>query len=505
LPCRLGLYGYKLAAGNGILLISSGNCGDADAVPAVGTSNPAFFAAELVHRGGSKVTVDYGVFTDLLGDHYKLCWAAVADSTTPVEDYNVEIDYEFDIIGPELTPLACTLGVQCDIDVSGFGVGTANALVVISSGSCGGNDMVVANNTWTVAPALSLSGMTASFTFGTPVEGLPGNFYKLCWAANPRSACPLDAAIDGDMDAIDACLPLFNIELDGDAELAGPDVMSQAPCTMGLDCIINVTGYNIGPGSSVIVIPSNESCGDPNVVMSHSSLGTSWAGAQEYPATQFYYYYPIFGDMYQTPADNKTYTIGKIVRGQPGEQYKLCWAHDARGTEGHKVELQTLFGLAGPYRADYVCYLGLLCQFVVSGWGLETDNQVVVVYGAENTGCGDSMALGYNSPYGVQPASLNNPGVLNGDATNTSYDIGRAFGGIGDHFKLCWAAEPTDNIPAGFPDFNVEVDGTFNIQLPSDDDDVWSQSSSVPFGSKGYKPPHYDEQSDLWLVFEPSS
>ena len=102
--------------------------------------------------------------------------------------------------------LSCTLGLRCSINLTGYRMEPTNAIVAISSGDCGDADAVVANETWGIEYANRThgNGSNASYALGTPLVGVAGAFYRLCWGHDP------------------AVLADFNVEIDASAELAGP-------------------------------------------------------------------------------------------------------------------------------------------------------------------------------------------------------------------------------------------------------------------------------------------
>merc|ERR1719149_404882 len=62
------------------------------------------------------------------GDFYRLCWAS---DPSGLSDYLVEIDPSGDLVGPELEPFQCTLGVDCSVTLTGYGLEDWNAIMVI--------------------------------------------------------------------------------------------------------------------------------------------------------------------------------------------------------------------------------------------------------------------------------------------------------------------------------------------------------------------------------------
>ena len=111
------------------------------------------------------------------GNFYQLCWAHDPEA---LESFLVEVDGAAEIAGPRTTALACTLGENCTVEIDGFAIASSSRAVFLSNGSCGDDDAVVANEPFEIANA-SGSGDNASFDFGMPLMGEPGNFYKVCF------------------------------------------------------------------------------------------------------------------------------------------------------------------------------------------------------------------------------------------------------------------------------------------------------------------------------------
>merc|ERR1719331_1733215 len=124
---------------------------------------------------------------------------------------------------------------------------TSNGLVVIDSASACGTDANISNETWdreapTAIGSGAQNGTNASYNFSTPVRGLPGLAYRLCWGWNPVNVSD------------------YNVEIDPDAELVGPFIRD-FDCTLGIHCAVNVSGYRLNESNAIVAI-SNGSCGD---------------------------------------------------------------------------------------------------------------------------------------------------------------------------------------------------------------------------------------------------
>jgi hypothetical protein len=131
-----------------------------------------------------------------VGAIYKVCWA---HSPTHMSDFRVTLDAAAVLNGP--TPgdiFECTLGLPCQVQVSGYGLEASNAIVAISDGTCGTDSMVLAS--WQGesgrTPVAADDSLLKEFGFGTALVGTSGSFYKLCWSHEPSSLLSYNVAID---------------------------------------------------------------------------------------------------------------------------------------------------------------------------------------------------------------------------------------------------------------------------------------------------------------------
>ena len=105
-------------------------------------------------------------------------------------------------------------------------------MVAISSGECGDSNATYANETWGMVNATNVSGdgvADASYDFGTPLVGLPGESYTLCWGHD---------VTEGD-------LATYNVQLDVAGDLAGPNVGELLGCTLGEQCTVDISGHRL--------------------------------------------------------------------------------------------------------------------------------------------------------------------------------------------------------------------------------------------------------------------
>ena len=151
---------------------------------------------------------------------------------------------QFDPVGCCARSLEESLLVQAE----GFGMDDTNQLVVIN-GSCGDASAQVADETWNVANvSVGMLPSLANYSFGTPVSGIAGSFYRLCWGHDPRGN-----------------IGEFRVELDTDAELIGPFTRN-LNCTLGISCAVVVSGYRLAATNAIAVI-ENTTCGSADAVL----------------------------------------------------------------------------------------------------------------------------------------------------------------------------------------------------------------------------------------------
>jgi hypothetical protein len=229
--CQIQLEGHGLESTNAVVILSEGSCGNSSATvdwvatqtwTAVQANASDFFSYDM----GKPI---YGQ----AGGGYKLCWAsnpravnATVKETPAVgpahqlvnfslEDFNVEIDPDFGLVGPYRGEFECDLGAMCRVTISGFGLVAQNKLVMVTGGECGDdfgygqpNSLAPASLGY-AAETLSDDGDEAAFRLGTALSAV-GDFYKLCWSWQPEPPnFPLN-------------LPNYNVEVD-------PDFLIQFP------------------------------------------------------------------------------------------------------------------------------------------------------------------------------------------------------------------------------------------------------------------------------------
>jgi hypothetical protein len=255
--------------------------------------------------------------------------------------------------------------------------------------------------------------MNSSYSFGTPVVGVAGSFYILCWGYDPVTMSD------------------FNVEVNGAAVLAGPWT-SDHRCTLGVECVLDLSGYRINSSNRLIVTAGY--CGDANATI-----------------------VPAFGTL--KPASVSTnrswmnVSLGMPLAAAPGAAYRLCWAHSPTNMSDFRVEVDNGFELTGPATSDFACTVGTSCVIRVAGYNLQTHNKLVM------------GALGECGTPAMVPLSMYiEPVVARPNGTEAVYDLGTPLFALpGVDYKLCWSWNVTESSMAALPSFAVVVDATFEI------------------------------------------
>jgi hypothetical protein len=116
------------------------------------------------------------------------------------------------------------MGQRCIVTVTGVALNESNGLLVLSSGSCGAEDMEVNTGSWTAVRATNATKTEAVFDFGTPMMGSGRSDYSLCWGHNPAN------------------LQGHNVRISVGSTLVGASAGAFA-CTLGQRCNMVLTGF----------------------------------------------------------------------------------------------------------------------------------------------------------------------------------------------------------------------------------------------------------------------
>jgi hypothetical protein len=419
--CSVVISGYKLAATDAVVALSSGTCGNASAA----YNNDTWRIERVAELASNGSNASFDFATPLVGTpglFYRLCWG---HNATALEDFKVELDPMAELVGPFTRNFECTLGIACAVVLEGYRMNLSNGLVVIDSADPCGAAGNISNETWdreapTAIGSSDQNGTNASYNFSTPVRGLAGLSYRLCWGWNPVNVSD------------------FNVQIDADVELVGPFVRD-LDCTLGILCAVNLTGYRLNVSNAIVAI-TNGSCGDAASVVAPDTWDIANASVV---ATR------ALGGIF----DNASYAFGTPLLGVAGSFYQLCWAHRySSDLSDFKVQIDDAAELRGPYVANYSCIMGLSCTLIITGFGMEPTNEIVAVNGS----CGNSTEV-------ANLTWTRTNGSVNSNGTNATYTFGSpVFGEPGDQYRLCWGHEPV-----GLTDFNFEIDPTYGLIGPA--------------------------------------
>ncbi|CAE8630678.1 unnamed protein product, partial [Polarella glacialis] len=220
-----------------------------------------------------------------------------------------------------------------------------------------------------------------TYNLNTPIAGLPSPNYKVCWAHAP--------GIVGGKELYRVPLGLLTVN--------GPNQVSQE-CTLGLDCVITLSGTGLVATNQVFIIDDGSSCGDASPTLA------AFSGVTNPQQTEV--------------ASPGTFSMGipRTTSAGPGVNYKVCWAHNPSSSADFKVLLGT-FKMNGPEREgeDITCTMGLSCSFLLTGVNLVSTNRIMVTKLTDT--CGQAV-LNVVSFTGVT-----NPLLATGPGAN-GFDLG---------------------------------------------------------------------------------
>eukprot|EP00930_Biecheleria_cincta_P095169 TRINITY_DN8717_c0_g1_i1.p1 TRINITY_DN8717_c0_g1~~TRINITY_DN8717_c0_g1_i1.p1 ORF type:complete len:4275 (-),score=745.93 TRINITY_DN8717_c0_g1_i1:795-13364(-) len=173
--------------------------------------------------------------------------------------------------GPTPADRSCELGAACSFatDLSWLPESQFSEVLIspAEDGPCG--DAARAAE-WkggsAFANPIGKSGSTSAFStysFGVPLSGLPGGIYRMCWGPAPKAAWSSGSAQlhgfgEGRTAKANPVAYPFDI---GKMTLRGPVQNHELSCTLGLECILQMTGHGLDDGtSSSLLISSSNSC-----------------------------------------------------------------------------------------------------------------------------------------------------------------------------------------------------------------------------------------------------
>ena len=127
------LTGYRFEDSNALITVYNSTCGDAS----TNASNAFWRSPSLTGRatttGVNSATYELGSPLGSPGALYRVCWAH--DPGTGgygnLSRYLVEVQSAAEIVGPEAREFDCTLGLQCNIALSGYHIANTSAVIVL--------------------------------------------------------------------------------------------------------------------------------------------------------------------------------------------------------------------------------------------------------------------------------------------------------------------------------------------------------------------------------------
>jgi hypothetical protein len=231
--CVLTPTGKKLMSTNEIFVTRNTSCSNATV--------QNFSDWKLPRQASFSGCYELGTTLDLAGpdENYTLCWA---HDPADLADFVVTLGV-LNMAGPiSATNLTCTLGKSCLLNVTGVLLTTDNGAAVASV--CG--EDVAWDGAWYGGSQLAVAvsaGRDEEFFRWRPVSGVPATNYSLCWGPAPNF--PYPGASE------------YLVDLGANATLYGPDT-TDAVCTLGLPCVVNLTGLGLAESNEALIIQADK-------------------------------------------------------------------------------------------------------------------------------------------------------------------------------------------------------------------------------------------------------
>ncbi|CAD7936963.1 unnamed protein product [Amoebophrya sp. A25] len=370
--------------------------------------------------------------------HYPVCW-----SHEPTADGAVYEEFRFHVghlrmKGPSPQTSPCTMGLPCEIRLTGVDLEDDNVILLIESAStCG--DVVPQQPAYSnmVETKQTTSGSNgALYEFGTPKTGPPGTF-KVCWSVG---------RINGGTIPIPQNFKQYYKLTIGDFVMSGPNNPVASACELSMDCTVTLFGHGLQQTNSIMIINYRDAsnndvnCGDPQ------ATPVDWEGVT----------LPTFvnnDDAYNT------YFLGPIKSGIAGQFYRVCWSHSATVNTTNRTLAQMgdynvqvgMFTLVGAnYETLVACTLGEVCQVAITGVGLASNQEAAII--EQGTECGDPLArLAVFS-------NLPNPVVTDQDGNFNRFSFQTPLLGIPGMYRLCFSFDPPPSTdPAYLQAFKFQI------------------------------------------------
>jgi hypothetical protein len=286
--CVVQVGGIGLASANKAKVTSGPACSSAAAVP-TGYAGASF---DVAASGVSYSEFNLGTATTgVATSGFRLCWASDTSYTFEVGS--------FQISGPFVGAVACTLTEACSLQLSGVGLASSNVVRILESGSACGSDVsgvgtfVGLSSTTSASATLPYDAYEVAPTAVT--GGTSGDLYRLCWSHAPS----------GNTD--------FSFDV-GLFTLNGP-LTQNVDCTMTLPCAVQVAGTGLSRLNRAKVVSTALSCSTA------AATPTGYTGASfDVRVSDFYLL---------SGGDYREFDMGTTISGLASSGFKLCWAHDS--------------------------------------------------------------------------------------------------------------------------------------------------------------------------------
>ena len=223
----------------------------------------------------------------------------------------------------------------------------------------------------------------------------------------------------------------------GILEFIGPN-KNDYRCASGISCIVSLSGQGFSATNGLVF--SQSGCG-----VSHAAVSI-----------------PEFNKLF-TPSSYRTneYNLGEFFG---SGVFDLCWSHSIPEQMIDAVVHAGILSLDGPISNNFVCWLGDLCEFTLSGQGLHEDNMVRVVSVLSSQQWTHSDVCGGVS----SDANVEGLKAYASPSPSNTYDFGIALDEPGTDYALCWGDQPNSLRPS---DFTVLV-GSFQLNGPFQNSDT---------------------------------
>lgn len=451
--CYLYVSGAKLyddlGASSVIITVGEGSCALLSTAKASinGLTNPGQVSHVEEEPAGEAILVYLGrPVADVAGSDFALCWRQ--DVSTLPREYRATIDADFEFLGPDWgQSFSCTLGLPCEISLTGTGLNGNNSIVLIAAADVCGDGAAEISVAYPPNAQHNATPVPPNLLYGLGTElGAPPGEYKMCWA----------------WDAIIFSVAEHRIQV-GTLTLLGPEY-SLHKCVFTEPCVISLPGQGLSINNGVVIVSVGEVCGSVGIDLPDGSLSSLLGAASAQPEQN-------------GPGMATKYQLGTSMSGVP-ETAQLCWS--ASSSPGASVqEFPVQIGnltMAGPYQGILVeCRLCRECSFLVKGLDMDADDKVLMIMPSGT--CGDPGNMEKLRLFGTGgAAALQNPPSLTFASSETvKYTIGTATIGAAGDYTMCWSRQPSS-----LADYKLSI-GTFRmLPLEATSDSNSSSASCFP-------------------------